>query len=48
MAGGGPWITFSPVTVNKRLLFGSLAVATALVVVIGAAAANRSDSPVSQ
>ncbi len=31
------------VTVNKRLLFGSLAVAAALVVAVGAAAANRGD-----
>ncbi|MDP9463632.1 MAG: TlpA family protein disulfide reductase, partial [Actinomycetota bacterium] len=34
----------SPVRVNKRLLFGSLAVAVALVVAVGAFAANRGDS----
>lgn len=46
MAGGGsPSIAFSPVTVNKRLLFGSLAVAAALVVAVGVVAANRGHSP---
>lgn len=32
MAGGPPWITFRPVAINKRLLFGSLAVAAVAVV----------------
>jgi peroxiredoxin len=32
------------VTVNKRLLFGSLAVATAVVIAVGAFAANQGDS----
>jgi thiol-disulfide isomerase/thioredoxin len=44
MAGGGPWITFKLVTVNKRLLFGSLAVATALIVVVGIVQASDSDN----
>ena len=43
MAGGGAWIAFKPVTVNKRLLFASLAVATAVVVVVGVTAASRGD-----
>ena len=43
MAGGGPSVAFSPVTVNKRLLFGSLAVAAAVVVAVGIVAANRDD-----
>jgi thiol-disulfide isomerase/thioredoxin len=44
MAGGSAWIAFNPVTVNKRLLFASLAVATAIVIAAGAAAASRSNS----
>jgi thiol-disulfide isomerase/thioredoxin len=44
MAGGSAWIAFKPVTVNKRLLFASLVVATVVVVAVGAAAASRSDS----
>ena len=47
MAGGGAWIAFQPVTVNKRLLFASLAVATAVVVAVGAAVSGRNDSNVS-
>jgi peroxiredoxin len=46
MAGGGPWIAFSPMKVNKRLLIGSLAVATALVVVVGVIAADESSEDV--
>lgn len=46
MAGGGAWITFQPVTVNKRLLFASLAVAAAVVVAVGAATAGRNDDDV--
>ena len=44
MAGGSAWIAFQAVTVNKRLLFASLAVATAVVVAVGAATAGRSNS----
>ena len=36
--------SLQPVTVNKRLLFASLAVATLVVVAVGVAAASRSDS----
>lgn len=43
MAGGGAWIAFQTVTVNKRLLFASLAIATAVVVAVGAATASRRD-----
>jgi thiol-disulfide isomerase/thioredoxin len=41
MAGGSAWIAFKPVTVNKRLLFASLAVATAVVIAVGATAVSR-------
>ena len=44
MAGGGPVGSLQPVTVNKRLLFGSLAVAAAVVVAVGIVAANRDDA----
>jgi peroxiredoxin len=44
MAGGGPWIALKLVTVNKRLLFGSLAVATALIVVVGIVQANDNNN----
>ncbi len=44
MAGGGAWIAFQAVTVNKRLLFASLAVATAVIVAVAAITANRGDS----
>ena len=47
MAGGGPSIAFRPVTVNKRLLFGSLGVAAAVIVAVGIVAANRNDSATS-
>ena len=43
MAGGGAWIAFQLVTVNKRLLFASLAVAAAVVVAVGAATSGRND-----
>ena len=41
MAGGGASVAFNSVTVNKRLLFASLAVAAAVVVTVGVVAANR-------
>lgn len=44
MAGGGPSVTFKSVTVNKRLLFGSLAVAALVVVAVSAIAASQTDS----
>jgi peroxiredoxin len=44
MAGGGPSVTFKSVTVNKRLLFGSLAVAAVVVVAVSAIAASQNDS----
>lgn len=44
MAGGRAWIAFRLVTVNKRLLFASLAVAAAVVTTVGVAAAIRGDS----
>jgi thiol-disulfide isomerase/thioredoxin len=43
MAGGGASVAFNFVTVNKRLLFGSLAVAAAVVVTVSLIAANRND-----
>ena len=44
MAGGGRLGSLQPVTVNKRLLVGSLAVAAIVVVAVGIVAANRDDS----
>jgi thiol-disulfide isomerase/thioredoxin len=45
MAGGrSASIAFQAVTVNKRLLFASLALATAVVVVVAVAVASRPDS----
>jgi peroxiredoxin len=43
MAGGSAWIAFQPVRVNKRLLFASLAVATAVVVAVAVATSHRND-----
>jgi thiol-disulfide isomerase/thioredoxin len=42
MAGGSAWIASNDVTVNKRLLFGSLAVAAVASLVIGYAISDRS------
>jgi peroxiredoxin len=44
MAGGSAWIAFKLVTVDKRVLFASLAVAAAVVTTVGIAAAMRGDS----
>jgi peroxiredoxin len=44
MAGGGASVAFNSVTVNKRLLFASLAVAAAVVVAVAVVAANRHDA----
>ena len=45
MAGGcSASIAFQAVTVNKRLLFASLALATVVVIAVGAAAASRGNS----
>ncbi len=41
MAGGRVSVAFNSVTVNKRLLFASLAVAAAVVVAVSVVAANR-------
>ncbi len=43
MAGGGASVAFTSVTVNKRLLFGSLALAAAVVVTVTVIAANSND-----
>jgi thiol-disulfide isomerase/thioredoxin len=44
MAGGGAWVAFSLVRVNKRLMFASLAVAAAVVTTVAVVAATHAGS----